>query len=70
MSKKQKLDRDELIRLVHHIMVSSGCITDVDGLIEQFERSVPYPDAGGLIFAPPSGKRMSAEEIVDMALNG
>lgn len=64
-----KPSRQELIKLVHHIMTSSGCMIDVDSLIEKFEQSVPYPNAGELIFSPPSGKRMTAEEIVDLALN-
>ncbi len=64
------LDRAALIRLVHQIMTSSGCMVDVDGMIATFERSVPYPDAGELIFHPPSGKAMTAEEIVDLALHG
>jgi len=42
---------------------------DVDGMIATFEQNVPYQGAGELIFHPPSGKAMTAEEIVDLALN-
>ena len=66
----KKLDRDALIRLVSQIMTSSGCMVDVDGMIATFEKNVPYANAGELIFHPPSGKAMTAEEIVDLALNG
>jgi hypothetical protein len=66
----KKLDRAELIRLVKQIMSSSGCMMDVDAMIATFERNVPYQGAGELIFHPPSGKAMTAEEIVDLALHG
>ena len=63
-----KLDRKQLIELVQHIMVVSACVTDLDALLNQFEANVRYPNASKLIFDPPSGKRLTAEEIVDFAL--
>ena len=63
-----KLNRPELIRLVQHIMTTSGCVVDVDGLLNQLESNVPHPNVSELIFNPPSGKRLTAEEIVDEAL--
>ena len=66
----KNLDRAALIKLVNQIMNSSGCMIDVDGLISTFEENVPYPDAGQLIFHPPSGKALTAEQIVDQALDG
>ena len=63
-----KLNRDELILLVQHIMTTSGCIVDVDGLLSKLEANVPHPNVSELIFNPPSGKAMTAEEIVDEAL--
>ena len=65
----KKLHRDALVRLVNQIMSSSGCMMDVDVMIATFEQNVPYQGAGELIFHPPSGKAMTAEEIVDLALN-
>jgi hypothetical protein len=65
----KQLDRDELIRLVQHIMTASGCVTDLDALLNQFEANVKRPNASELIFNPPSGKRMTAAEIVDLALD-
>ena len=35
-----KLDREELIRLVDHIMTTSGCIVDVDALLSRLEQNV------------------------------
>jgi len=64
----KKLDRAALIRLVQHIMTTSGCVVDVDGLISTLESNVPHPDPSSLIFNPPSGKAMTATEIVDIAL--
>ncbi len=63
-----KLTREELVRLVEHIMSVSGCVVDLDALLNQFEANVEYPNASELIFNPPSGKKMSAEEIVDIVL--
>ena len=63
-----KLDRAGLIRLVEHIIKSSGCIMDVDALLTQFDNNVPMPEASRMIFDPPDGRRRSAEEIVDFAM--
>jgi len=63
-----KLTRDELIRLVQHIMTTSGCIVDVDALLGKLESNVPHPNVSELIFNPPSGKAMTPEQIVDEAL--
>lgn len=64
-----KLNRDELIRLVQHIMTTSGCVVDLDALLNEFESNVDYPNASELIFNPPSGKKMTATEIVDLAFS-
>lgn len=61
--------RDDLIRLVDHIMTTSGCVVDVDALLGKLEASVPHPNVSELIFNPPSGKRMTAEQIVDEAMS-
>ena len=64
----QKLDRQSLINLVDNIMTTSGCVVDVDALISTLEKNTPHPDPGSLIFNPPSGRAMTATEIVDLAL--
>ena len=63
-----QLNREELIRLVQHIMTTSGCVVDVDGLLSKLESNVRHPNISELIFNPPSGKAMTASEIVDEAL--
>ena len=67
-SDKDQTDREMLIRLVNRIQNESGCIVDLDALINKFEKSVKYPSASRLIFDPPDGRRRSPEEIVDVAL--
>ena len=61
--------KEDLIRLVDRIRNESGCIVDLDALINQFERAVPNSEASRLIFDPPDGKRRSAAEIVDLAMS-
>lgn len=61
--------RETLVKLVKQIRVESGCVFDVDGLIEKFERLVPNKSASQLIFDPPDGKVRTAEEIVAEALS-
>ena len=62
-----KLTREELIRLVQHIMTTSGCVVDVDALLGTLEDNLPHSNVSQLIFDPPNGKAMSAEQIVDEA---
>jgi len=50
-------------------MTTSGCIVDVDALLSRLEQNVPHPNVSELIFNPPSGKAMTAEQIVDLALS-
>jgi hypothetical protein len=50
-------------------MTTSGCVVDVDALLSRLEQDVPHPNVSELIFNPPSGKAMTAEQIVDLALS-
>lgn len=59
--------RQSLILLVEQIRNESGCVFDVDGLIEKFERLVPNPAASQMIFDPPDGRPRTAAEVVDEA---
>ena len=63
-----KKTKDELIAMVDSVMKSSACMVDFDALMGPLEKQFPGVDIGKLIFDPPSGKRMKAEEIVDEAL--
>jgi hypothetical protein len=62
-----KLNREQLIELVKEIKRTSGCVVDLDGMINRLESSCEIPGVAELIFCPPDGKDLSAEEIVDIA---
>ena len=63
------MQRDELIALVKQIKATSACVTDLDALLLKLEGSVPHPDVARLIFDPPGGRDLSAEEIVELAMS-
>ena len=63
-----KKTKDQLIAMVDSVVKSSACMVDFDALMRPLEKQFPGVDIGRLIFDPPSGKRMKAEEIVDEAL--
>ena len=59
----------KLVELVKEIQATSACVTDFDALMNRLEEKLGNPHIGKLIFDPPSGKKLSAEEIVDLALS-
>lgn len=62
------MTEDQLIQLVKTIRGSSGCMVDLDGLLEKFEASVKDPSAAQLIFEPGAeGRLLEAEEVVEKA---
>jgi len=63
-----KKTKAQLIAMVDSVMKASACMVDFDALMGPIEKQFPGVDIGQLIFDPPSGKRMKAEEIVDEAL--
>ena len=63
-----KKTKAQLISMVDSVMKASACMVDFDALMGPLEKQFPGVDIGQLIFDPPSGKRMKAEEIVDEAL--
>jgi hypothetical protein len=66
----QRLSRDELIDLVGRVMRAEGSESDLDAWLDLIEDSVPCPigHVTDLIFYPPGGQELSAEEVVDRAL--
>lgn len=62
------MTEENLVRLVKQIRTASGCIVDLDGLIEKFERHVKDASASQLIFDSPSGRMLTAEEVVEQAM--
>ena len=61
------MSEEELIKLVKQIRLSSGCMIDLDGLLGKFEANVKDPAASQLIFESPTGRMLSAEEVVSKA---
>jgi hypothetical protein len=64
----QRLSRDELVDLVGKLMHAEGSEADLDAWLDLIERSVPDPNVSDLIYWPPGGQELSAEEVVDRAL--
>ena len=62
--------KSELIQMVDAVMKSSACTMDFEALMRPLEKQLPGVDIGRLIFDPPSGKKMTAAEVVDLALSG
>ncbi len=62
------MEREDLVRLVEKIRRESGCIVDLDSLLSRFEKNVLDPASSKLIFESPSGRLLSAEEVVDRAM--
>jgi hypothetical protein len=65
---KRHMTEEKLIQLVETIRTASGCMIDLDSLIGQFEKHVKNPSASELIFHSPSGRLLSAKEVVAKAM--
>jgi hypothetical protein len=61
-----RLSKEELVVLVTKIMNSAGTEAEIDEWERLVQQNVPHPEVSGLIFYPEV--KMSAEEIVDVAL--
>ena len=62
-------DRELLVLLVREIQQASACTSDFDALMNRAEKKFGSKEIGRLIFDPPDGKRLTAEEIVDIAIS-
>ncbi len=60
--------RDQVVKLVREVQAAAGCRMDLDGMLNKLESLSNCPEIGQLIFCPPDGKALSAEEIADRAL--
>ena len=61
-------ERERLIEMVRKIQNASACVVDFDAMLNRLEEKIKDKEISLLIFDPPSGKALSAEEIVDLAL--
>ena len=62
------MTKDELVQAVRRIIDADGTESELDGLLGLVDRNVPHPSVSDLIFYPPNGIELSAEEIVNAAL--
>ena len=60
--------RQQLVQMVDQVMNASACMVDFDSMLQRLEKQFPGVDIGQMIFDPPSGKRLTAEQVVDQAL--
>lgn len=60
--------RQQLVQMVDQVMNASACMVDFDSMLQRLEKQFPGVDIGKMIFDPPSGKRLTAEQVVDQAL--
>lgn len=67
-SKPNKPSREEMIKLVKEVQATSACVVDFDALMNRLEQKLGSREIGTLIFDPPGGTPLSAEEIVDRVL--
>lgn len=58
-----------MVQLVREVQQASACMMDFDALMTRVEKKFGNKQVGKLIFDPPGGKMLSAEEIVDTLLN-
>ena len=61
-------DRAELVSLVQKIINAEGTEEEQDEMLLLLKASVPDPKVSDLIYYPPGGQDLSAEEVVDRAL--
>ena len=60
--------REQLIQMVREVQNASACTMDFDALMNRVEKQFGNKQIGNLIFDPPGGTPLSAEEIVDRVL--
>jgi hypothetical protein len=67
-SVKQTLTRQELIGAVRRIMDVEGDEGELEELLDVVQANVPHPAVADLIYWPPEGTDLTAEEVIDRAL--
>ena len=60
--------KEDLVELVRKILAAEGSEEEQDEMLNTLERNVPDPNVSDLIYYPPEGKQLTAEEIVERAL--
>ena len=55
--------------MVREVQQASACMMDFDAMMNRIEKKFGNKQIGQMIFDPPGGKMLSAEEIVDIVLD-
>lgn len=66
--KTESEKREEMIQMVREVKAASACMIDFDSMLNRLESKFGDPRIGELIFDPPGGTPLTAEQIVDMTL--
>jgi len=71
MSNSQSAEekRQLLIQMVDEVKSASACMVDFDSMLGRLESKIGDPRISELIFDPPGGTPLTAEQIVDMSLS-
>ena len=65
MTQSDQSKHESLVQLFREIQLVSACTSDFDALMNRAEREFNSKEIGRLIFDPPGGKPLSAEEVVE-----
>ncbi|MDG1874358.1 MAG: hypothetical protein P8J27_10635 [Mariniblastus sp.] len=65
---RPNFEREKLIEMVREIQNASACIVDFDGMLNRLEEKLGNRQIGVLIFDPPGGTPLTAEQIIDRVL--
>ncbi len=68
-SQNEQEKREQLVQMVREVKSASACMVDFDLMLNRLESKFEDPNIGELIFDPPGGKALTAEQIVDIALS-
>jgi len=68
-SKSDEENRQRLIEMVQEVKSASACMVDFDSMLGRLESKIGDPRISELIFDPPGGTPLSAEQIVDLSLS-
>ena len=67
-SQKEQEKREQLVQMVREIKSASACMVDFDSMLNRLESKFGDPRISELIFDPPGGTPLTAEQIADIAL--
>lgn len=67
-SQEEQEKRAQLVKMVREIKSASACMVDFDSMLNRLESKFGDPRISELIFDPPGGTPLTAEQIADITL--